>query len=224
MEKVELTELNKAMDRINAQVVEKGKKLEACNVKVAMLTKEAKVLAEQIRDKEFRLRLLREHAILANGVSKDTLSIRGMLIKLRAQLPRKDITIACKEDLDASIKKLEKDLVAACKHEFLVGYTGYSGSYLNDYEDSYHGRRMCVICGFSEFAAWTSQMDMMHRKLEAFPTLNECPERLIERDDEFSRDGSYGKKGFDIWRPLEELLEMYVDKRVSQILKEVGNG
>lgn len=224
MEKVELADLNKAMEKINAAVKEKGKKLRACNVKMAALAKEAEALAEQIRNKEFRLKLLREHVVLVNGVSQEVLSIRNMLIKLRAQLPRKDITIACKEQLESSIKKLEKDLVASCKHQFLVGYSGYRGSYENDYSDSYHGRRMCVICGYSEYSTKIEEDNSVFgRRIEYFPSLNESSDRLIERDDEFSRDGSYGKKGFDIWRPLDELMEMYLDKRVYQVLKEVKN-
>ena len=220
MEKIELAELNKAIDKIKAEVTEKGKKLRACNVKMATLTKEAKIITEQIRSKELRLQLLREHAVLVNGVSKDVLSIRGMLIKLRAQLQRKDITIACKEELDASIKKLEKDLVATCKHEFLVGYSGHSGSQYNDRTDSYHGRRLCVVCGYFEYAKRGDGHDKWGKLREIFPCLNDNPDRLVISCDDFKPYQSHGRQTFEIWRPLEELLEIFVDNRVYKIMKE----
>ncbi|MBI3633198.1 MAG: hypothetical protein HY226_02815 [Candidatus Vogelbacteria bacterium] len=222
MEKIEMANLDKAMDKIGKEVKERNKKLRACNVKRATLAEEAEALSKQIRNKEFRLQLLQEHSVLVKGVSAEVSDMRNSLLGLRAELPRKDITIACREELEVSIKKLEKNLIAVCGHQFLVGYSGYSGSQYDDYTDAFHGRRMCVVCGYSEHAKLAGGRDEWGRSTETFPSLNDSQGRLIERHDEFSRDGSYGSKGFDIWRPLEELLEMYVDKRVYQILKEIA--
>jgi hypothetical protein len=207
-----MEKLESAINMLSAQIDKKNEELKVCNNKMAVLAKEAKVLKIRIDERIFKLNLLKDYAVLMKGVPKEVQELRTHILKLQVDLPREDITILYKKNLDADIKRLKVELIKQCKHSFLVYYDSYAGSYSDDYNDAHHGKRMCVVCSFSEYSKGTRGDDV-------FPSLNDSLDRLVIRNDGFADRPQPTRKPLNIWRPLEDVLKIYIDKRVYEILK-----
>ena len=70
-----------------------------------------------------------------------------MILGRRQDNVEKELAIQIKEH----ISKLQHN----CDHPFVIGYSGYEGSYSYDRSDAYCGNRRCLVCELSEFSRLT---------------------------------------------------------------------
>ena len=213
--------LNLDGEKIEAAICELTGCLGSNKTKLRDLEKEKARIAEAekrisslISGQESKVKILRNALLVLRGVPSDVARVRGAIIDCMRESQRKDIYISRKEELETQIKEFKKQLQKLCKHPFVIGRVSYESHEM--YESSWVlGYRLCVVCGYGETTSgWVYNDDLWHRE-EGFPTLNENAERVI---DKYGLNSSSGSP-LDIWQPLEEVLKLFVDKRIYEMVK-----
>ena len=213
--------LNLDGEKIEAAICELTGCLGSNKTKLRDLEKEKARIAEAekrisslVSGQEFKVKILRNALLVSRGVPSDVARVRGATIDCMRESQRKDIYISRKEELETQIKEFKKQLQKLCKHPFVIGRVSYESHEM--YESSWVlGYRLCVVCGYGETTSgWVYNDDLWHRE-EGFPTLNENAERVI---DKYGLNSSSGSP-LDIWQPLEEVLKLFVDKRIYEMVK-----
>lgn len=173
---------------------------------------------------------VRKTELLKRGIPKEALALREKIVVL-AQKERSDDSTKKEARLAGEEKRaLVGRLQRICKHRFLIGFSGYRGSYSYDYDDGYSGQRMCIVCGITEKEKSVANQSDVYDVLAAgewryrFYAFEphgrlglirpEYCDKLLEPTDgvlvgSVSRDGFYK---VDIWQPFEEVLVRWFGK------------
>ncbi|MBI2063223.1 MAG: hypothetical protein HYT61_03240 [Candidatus Yanofskybacteria bacterium] len=201
------------LTKIEAILKKKQSEIQLLEQNVAKLSKQTSELKQQLaglESKKYSLELdaqsLIQAAIVSRGAEQDVLKSRNELINLLKEVVREDITIARQKELRVIIDAKKFALQQKCDHRFVMEESGYIGSYSNDYEDAFHGHRLCVVCNFRESETRICQKD--------YKKLNADIHRLITPSH--SRLSKITK---EIWQPLEPILEEFLNTRVFKILE-----
>lgn len=106
------------------------------------------------------------------------------------------ITVAEQRRLEQEIRQDLGALQQLCTHPFAFSYDGYGGSRSWDYDDAYHGHRVCTLCNRRETSISTSE--------DKYSVLVEDGTRLIRRDLRNEKD----RLGAE-WFPIEFLQQLF---------------
>jgi hypothetical protein len=136
-------------------------------------------LEEDLRATERTLRKLRELQTAGSGLPKDVADLRARVTSKTKESKRRDITVAKRDALRKEVETLTARLQGLCKHPFVFSYDGYGGSQSYDYDDSYHGHRVCVVCGFTESSQSVNE--------DSYAVLAESRHCLAKRDLRWKR-------------------------------------
>ncbi len=96
------------------------------------------------------LNRVRKELLLNRSVSDEISTLRDEIIALKRKEDSEDSTVREIADTRRERGLLITRLQKMCRHEFLVGYSGYEGDRSYDYDNAYSGRRMCVVCGLTD--------------------------------------------------------------------------
>ena len=152
--------------------------------------------------------MLAKAKVVARGIPEPTRSLREEIIRKTAE-SGKDMLISQKIALEAEIARLQEEIKKICTHPFVVSYDGYCGSRSRGYEDCRYGKRVCLVCAFTETSKSTDR--------DNYQTLTEGSERVVTREREVFPE----KRGVTIpWMPEEKLLLTFLDEHVLHLLKE----
>lgn len=194
--------------------------------KVESQVKHIKIIEEQIkklsRDKleaeqkmgdwSFRAKLLREALLLNAGIPKEVADLRQQLLNLMQESMRGDITIDRYNWVKQEIDLLKSELMEKCTHPLVISHCG-SINYGGWNQGWDYGIRKCLVCSFIERVVSVGSQSATIC-LEKWTILAKDEQRIIRHETEKMFNS------FNIWRPIDEILEALLDLRVVKMLAE----
>lgn len=155
--------------------------------------------------------LLQEALLIHNGVPQEVGDLRQQILEMKQEAERTDITVARQKELYTLINFNTVALQRTCTHQFVLSKSGYKE--YETYDQSWvYGYRKCLVCGFVEYATSVDSQAVTH-DLEKWTILDKNEKRIMA----YPHDKQFDS--FNIWRPLNEILKMLVDSRVTEMLK-----
>ncbi len=151
-----------------------------------------------IRSSQNIIARLQAGIIIANGVSEMILALRNTIVGMAKELGREDILVRKQTELRKQIATACIQIQKICPHPFVVGYRGYEGSQIMDYEDGCYGYRLCIVCGAQDNSKSTHG--------PVYSVLTESAERIV-RETSFSNDERRAFHNFEVWKPLEPMVQ-----------------
>ncbi|MEK7151180.1 MAG: hypothetical protein AAB784_00495 [Patescibacteria group bacterium] len=185
-----------------------------CDLKIGGFNKKKRKTEDLLREASRRLELINQTILLKRGVPEEVGKLRAGILFIMGQANRTDITVDAVNNFRSQIEQQKLDLQKICNHPFVVGYSGYHGSYSYDHDDGYAGCRICLVCDFTEYAKRGYAADICSNA-EKYEQLSESANRLIRFiNKEDLRSRNY------FWRPIEEIFEWFFNKRVLKMLND----
>ncbi|MDP3954100.1 MAG: hypothetical protein Q8Q06_01620 [bacterium] len=208
IEDIKMGTLTKNIEEAELKMKNIAEEQAEINKQVRVLNEQQKKLDNEKNDATLKISLFKEALLARREPSKEVMRLRKMIIQKIADSNDENISVKKLGELKGEIDSLKKDFQKICLHPFVFGHSGYEGSYSYDRDDWYYGRRLCIVCGFSEYAVKTPPD-------EKFVTLFQHEGRLV-RSNLNHKDGLP-----DIWRwsNLREIInKFFVDKRVFKMV------
>ncbi|HEY4506902.1 MAG TPA: hypothetical protein VJH71_01930 [Candidatus Paceibacterota bacterium] len=199
------------LNKLQTEIKERETKIEQTATVLENLRSQLRILKQQIQEQEeqsgrlvSQKSLLERMVILKIGVKIELIDARSSHLLIMQEYVSEQITVAHQRELRQQLEKSLAALQSSCNHTFLFSWAGYRGSYSLDHDDAYHGSRLCVVCGKKEDEERIGSNDYKtltgENSLVGYP--NEHTTDQVEKL---------------IWRPLGEVLEMYLDQRVFKL-------
>lgn len=200
LNKQAIEEVLRSMDReygLNA------KNLTSLDKKVSGLKQKIYKKEQRQNNLQYNARLLYGALVVLNHWPTEVMKLKEQITLLEKEAARGDILVLEQGRLQSEIARVNSEIAEKCQHPFVIGYRGSGGSQSWDYDDSYRGKRLCLVCGLEE------RSDSNRKGV--YKILQESENRLID-DMKLDRE-----KGYDDSQPLEEIIKSFISPRVYEL-------
>ncbi len=214
LDNVDVQKLEELLSAEDKSIKVQAAIIKRCELKISNFNKNKTKAEDVLRVASRRHELITQTMLLKRGIPEEVGKLRVGILFNMWQANRTDITVDAVNNYRGQIEQQKLDLQKICNHPFVVGYSGYHGSYSYDHDDGYAGCRICLVCDFTEYAKRGYAADICSNA-EKYEQLSESANRLIRFiNKEDLRSRNY------FWRPIEEIFEWFFNKRVLKMLND----
>lgn len=199
---LDLEKIDAAERRVESSLRDKEGALAGAKQQICTLRKTDRELENTITNRKLEKELLRKARVITRGLGPTIAPLRQTIIDKATEAYRDDITVAKVRELNREVEDLKTKLREECTHLFFVGRHGHDNYYEGYWTPS---RRECLACGLNEDAEGHGTRDG-----EQFKVIADSVERI--------EGNLYCFKLKSIWIPFEEILALFLDERMLQVI------
>ncbi len=210
-----LPQFQTLMHQTDAKILTARTTIQDIERRIRELSNQKQQIQNDLQNEEIHREHLHEAFVINHGVPENVALLRESIIANKAEMKRKSITVGRLEKLKETTEQRIEELKKLCKHEFVIGYRSYEGSYSRDYDDAHSGKRLCIVCTYEERSTGTKQsagFGFSSEKEDIYTVLKETASRLVASDHD-----EMGKT--DYWQSSQTLLEkFFITANIARIL------